>query len=241
MKIKGCVQGSWTDGDNIDIWKKHKNSFLKQKILAHSSIIAGIINKIEKENPVILELGCGSGNYCIFLASLGYKVLASDVETSAIELTRARADFNLSDDRKNNLRYLLLDAQNMSLPDNSVDIIFNVGAIEHIDIEKVLKESHRVLKKNGWMISVVPYLSLRWDMFWKISCLISKGNPYTQFLSREEWQETYGKTFENVQISSSSFIFEALMMRMFGAKLIYEKIIPRILNTEIFVAGQKKV
>ncbi len=239
MKIKGNIHGSWSNGADDDIWHKNKDIFLKQKLVSHSSIISAIIERAKTTKSKILEFGCGSGNYAISLANLGYNVVATDYEQSAIELTKARAGRHLPDHKLNNITYMTLDAQEMSLPNESYDLIYNVGAIEHLDIMRVLKECCRVLTKGGWMISAVPFFSLRWDIFWKLSCYMSKGCPYTQFLTKEEWKDMYKNLFNNVQVAPSSFILEAVAMRIFGPKLIYHKIFPNILNTEIIVMGEK--
>jgi len=239
MKIKGTIQGSWSDSVGEDVWQKNKDIFQKQRIVAHSSIISAITNKAKRIESRMLEFGCGSGNYAIFLANLGYKILATDYEESSIELTQVRAEKYLSKKKANNINYMVLDACKMDIPDESFDLVYNIGAIEHLDIMKVLKECYRVLRKGGWMISAVPFLSLRWDLFWKLSCYMSKSNPYTQFLTKKEWREIYGKFFYNVQVIPSSFIFEAIAMRLFGSRMIYRYIIPHVLNTEIIVAGEK--
>lgn len=58
----------------------------------------------------------------------------------------------------NNIRHE--DAMNMSFPDRSFDLLISNEVLEHIpDYKKALKESYRILKKNGKFIITIPFYS----------------------------------------------------------------------------------
>jgi SAM-dependent methyltransferase len=53
----------------------------------------------------------------------------------------------------------VLDMTDIQLPDESVDALVSVFALEHLfDFESVLREQHRVLKPGGRLLLVVPFL-----------------------------------------------------------------------------------
>jgi len=52
------------------------------------------------------------------------------------------------------------DATNLSFENESIDIIASNDVYEHVqDINKALREAHRVLKKNGTLVISVPFFS----------------------------------------------------------------------------------
>ena len=54
---------------------------------------------------------------------------------------------------------LVCDIENLSIKDNSVDVIINIAVLEHVpNPEKVVKEMHRVLKKGGIVYSSIPFI-----------------------------------------------------------------------------------
>ncbi len=63
-----------------------------------------------------------------------------------------------------NHKVLWMNATELKLEDNSIDLIFSISTFEHIDdlevFDKVMKELHRVLKPGGMMV-------LTLDEFWK--------------------------------------------------------------------------
>ena len=53
---------------------------------------------------------------------------------------------------------VVADICNLPFNDNSVDEIYTDNVLEHVDkFEKAMKEMHRVLKKSGKLVIIVPY------------------------------------------------------------------------------------
>jgi len=42
-----------------------------------------------------------------------------------------------------------MDAENLSFPDNTFDVIYAAGCLHHVDLDRTFKELHRVLKPEG--------------------------------------------------------------------------------------------
>jgi len=105
-----------------------------------------------KKPGIVLEAGCGTGQWVQFLGSLEYTVIGLDYAYSGLavgrscnpELTLVQGDF-----------------KKMPFKPESFDYIVSFGAIEH-DIdgpEEALKEFRRVLKGDGCLMCSVPCLN----------------------------------------------------------------------------------
>jgi ubiquinone/menaquinone biosynthesis C-methylase UbiE len=50
-----------------------------------------------------------------------------------------------------------MDITNINYPDQSFDVIYCCHVLEHVKDDKLaMKEFHRILKRNGWAILLVP-------------------------------------------------------------------------------------
>lgn len=99
------------------------------------------------EGDVVLELGCGS-------ASLWKNQEAKIKSLCELVLTDASEEMVASAENKYshlpNVSYRVMDAQNISFPDQTVDVIIVNMVFQHIfDLDKCLREIKRVLKPDG--------------------------------------------------------------------------------------------
>ncbi len=102
---------------------------------------------------LILEAGCGQGQYVLGLNRLGYHVIGMDFAEQALQSTKSRyPDINLA----------VADLTRTPLADGSVSAYISLGVIEHdiIGPEKFLKEANRLLTLNGVAVFTVPYLNI---------------------------------------------------------------------------------
>jgi len=102
-----------------------------------------------KPGQKVLEVGCGPGFFTIPAAKIvGEKgsVYALDVNPVAVETVRRK----IKENNLKNVQVLLADASETGLPDKSIDVAFLFGVIHALDnIDMVMQEMHRVLKKKG--------------------------------------------------------------------------------------------
>ena len=93
----------------------------------------------------ILEVGCNVGTQLRVLESQGFTNLTGiEVQDYAVGVAR-----NLSP----KINFVVGSALNLPFEDNSFDLVFTAGVLIHInpkDLDKVLREIHRVSKKYIW-------------------------------------------------------------------------------------------
>ncbi|HWO28490.1 MAG TPA: methyltransferase domain-containing protein [Candidatus Acidoferrum sp.] len=99
----------------------------------------------------VLDLGCGSGGNVVVLAERGAQVVGIDISPDLFAIAQQRA-------RSANLMATVKvgDAYNTGLPDESVDVIFCIALIHHLDIRVARDEMWRVLRKGGTVILKEP-------------------------------------------------------------------------------------
>jgi len=104
-----------------------------------------------KKKIYVLEIGCGCGNNLSFLAEEGYNVSGIDFSSKAIDI--AKKNIN---SKKLKVDLKVGNIKKLDWPDKKFDFVFDRSAITHNtyeDINLILKEVRRVLKKNGTLIS----------------------------------------------------------------------------------------
>jgi SAM-dependent methyltransferase len=101
----------------------------------------------------VLEYGCGDGLNTVVLARRGAKVKALDISPDLIDVARRRLDANrIAAD----VEFIVGSAHDLPLPDESVDIVFGMAILHHLDLALSAREVHRVLRKGGRAIFQEP-------------------------------------------------------------------------------------
>ncbi|MCP4703714.1 MAG: class I SAM-dependent methyltransferase [candidate division Zixibacteria bacterium] len=93
--------------------------------------------------PNILDVGCGDGRHCLLIDKNGGQSVGIDLSPSMI--TEATEYYPDGDFR-------IMNMINLEFNKSSFDGIWSSGSIYHVtknDVNKVLNEFHRVLRKNG--------------------------------------------------------------------------------------------
>jgi SAM-dependent methyltransferase len=91
-----------------------------------------------------LEYGCGPGSYSIALAQKGARTTAIDISSVAIDLARQKAEAEHAA-----VEYKVMNAESMSFPDRSFDLICGTGILHHLELRRALPEIARTLAPNG--------------------------------------------------------------------------------------------
>lgn len=102
------------------------------------------------EGKRVLDLGCGEGYGTAMLAARAANVIGVDVSEETI--AHASAKYGLA-----NVEFRCLPAENLSLPDESVEVVVCFEVIEHVkEHVPVMGEMRRVLKREGILIVSTP-------------------------------------------------------------------------------------
>jgi len=127
-----------------------------------------IIDRIDTKNKRLLEIGCGIGNDLLCFAQNGAKVIGIDLVPKHLDLAKKLFTcYGCSG------RFLKMDAENLELPPNYVDLIYSFGVLHHTpNIKKAILEIHRVLRPGG-LVVVGLYNKNSW-YFW-VNLILIKG------------------------------------------------------------------
>ncbi len=165
----------------------------------------------------VLDLGCGTGENIVLLLEHGAQVIGMDISPDLIAIAQKRLhDANLE------ASLAVGDAYQTGLPDESVDAIFSMALIHHLDIKLVRDEMWRVLRKGGVIILREPVR-------------FSKGYAWVRSLlpSREDISEyEHPLTREELAIMTQPFRVEAT--RYFRLPIV--PLVSRVLPSKVDVA-----
>jgi ubiquinone/menaquinone biosynthesis C-methylase UbiE len=101
------------------------------------------------KNKKILFVGCGDGLECVSAVKKGAKVKGIDISEKAVELARKNCP---------NAEFNVIDFERTPFKDNSFNIIISILSIMYKkNLTSCLKELKRILKKEGYIILVVPH------------------------------------------------------------------------------------
>lgn len=106
----------------------------------------------------VLDLGCGSGANTALLALRGARVHALDLSPALIALARRRLEVNQI---TGEVRFIVGSAHAIDLPDASVDVVFGMAILHHLDLAKTSAEVWRVLRPGGRAIFQEPVRNSR--------------------------------------------------------------------------------
>jgi SAM-dependent methyltransferase len=107
--------------------------------------------KIQTCNAI--DLGCGAGNYVIYLAERGFKATGVDISPAAIEIARENAD------KKGVIcDFIIADVtEGLSEIDQSWDFAYDWGLLHHIlpqSRQEYIENVHRILNPRGKYLSL---------------------------------------------------------------------------------------
>ena len=100
----------------------------------------------------ILEVGAGTGRVSLLLAQAGAEVYVLDYADNSLSLMR-----RIAEEQQVSICLIKGDAFRLPVKDNSFDLVFHQGLLEHfIDPQGILDENFRILKPDGFALIDVP-------------------------------------------------------------------------------------
>ena len=149
-----------TNKTEIDFWERTwKESSLEgyykiEKYLVINKKLDKLFKKfLDKGEKKILEIGCAKGKQLIYFArEFGYDIYGVDYSLKGVEL----AEQNLNLAGVNGI-ILCEDIFRTSLKEESFDIVYSMGLIEHFENPEEIIDIHiKLLKKGGTFIISMP-------------------------------------------------------------------------------------
>ncbi|HVB01118.1 MAG TPA: class I SAM-dependent methyltransferase, partial [Acidimicrobiales bacterium] len=98
-----------------------------------------------------VDLGCGGGRLALLLAKSGANVIGVDVSDAMIK----RMELQAKSEGIGTLTGMVVPIQNLSLPDESVDLVITNYALHHLldaDKAKVVRAAYGWLRPGGQLI-----------------------------------------------------------------------------------------
>jgi ubiquinone/menaquinone biosynthesis C-methylase UbiE len=101
----------------------------------------------------VVDFGCGSGANTALLAHRGAHVWAIDISEDLLRLGQRRLAVS---GRAGEATFIAGSAHDLPFPDGSIDVVFGIAILHHLDLDLVSREVRRVLKPGGRAIFQEP-------------------------------------------------------------------------------------
>jgi len=120
----------------------------------------------------VLDYGCGMGENSVLIAARGGKSIGIDISPELLALARRRVELHEISDKA---EFRVGSAHDLPLEDESVDVVFGMAILHHLDLELAASEVYRVLTKCGTAIFLEPVRNTK--VVWFVRNLIPYEAP----------------------------------------------------------------
>jgi ubiquinone/menaquinone biosynthesis C-methylase UbiE len=103
-------------------------------------------------NRIFLDYACGNGSYAINAAKAG-ALLSIGLDLSPVSIENAKREASSQGVSKNTV-FIVADAENTLLHNNSIDVMICSGMLHHLDLSYAFPEMRRILKPGGIILSI---------------------------------------------------------------------------------------
>ena len=159
------------------LWKNLNNEqFIQSVDLIRKRLKINKFSELQFKNKIVLDVGCGSGRFCVLASSLQAK------KVYGIDSSKINIDYNKKKFKKfTNIKFLFGDNTNLKIKRNFSDITISQGVIHHTtDMFKSLNELIRVTKKGGKILLLVyGEHGMRWS-------LIKRLRPISNIIGKKQ-------------------------------------------------------
>jgi len=107
--------------------------------------------KLNTNNSVILDYGCGIGNSLKQVISFKPKKITG-IDISEVSIEKAKKNF----DKNTKIELLVDNCEKTKFEDNTFDIVYGTGILHHLNFEICLDEIQRILKPGGRFLFIEP-------------------------------------------------------------------------------------
>lgn len=132
-----------------DVWSDLHQNYKGKDWIDKPSIFAEIAVRYFPKTGKVLDLGAGQGQDSRFFAEHGYQVVSTDLENSALELSKSK----VTDDIKSRITFQKVDLRDeLPFETDSLDVVYAHLSIHYFEYEttvRLLDEILRVLRPGG--------------------------------------------------------------------------------------------
>lgn len=150
----------------------------------------------------ILDIGCADGTFTKVILDRSHadEIIGVDILKESIFFAKKRFA------RNKKMSFRVADAHKLPFGKVSFDGVFCLEALEHVlDPLKVLREIYRVLKKNGYVVILVPSENIIFRIIWWF------------------WQKGRGKIWKHTHLHNYSGSFLGELLEKSGFKVTEDK------------------
>ncbi len=139
----------------------HNNTTVQSKIISKNNFtyrnLIGFIEKYLKNTEQnVVDIGCGAGTVCFYIAQKGNKILGIDISSKAIELCH-KSSITLGLDKNTKFKVVNFPEETVK---GKFDLIIFSEVIEHLSNDKLaLKRICKLLNVGGIVIITTPSLN----------------------------------------------------------------------------------
>lgn len=145
----------------------------------------------------VVDYGCGSGGNSLLLANRGAQVSGVDISPDLVSLARRRMQIN---GRTDGASFIVCSGYDLPFANQSIDVVFGIAILHHLDLRKASQEVARVLRRGGRAIFQEPVRNSRVVRFVRglIPYRQPDISPYERPLTDEELRE-FARPFSSVR------------------------------------------
>ena len=136
-----------------EFWAEHWGGHSVQELLAiaRRSPLTDLITGALPADGMILEAGCGLGQYVLLLRERGWRVAGVDLSLEALAACRRAAAAPLA----------RMELRSLAIGDGALAAYISLGVVEHDPDgpDAILAEAYRVLAPGGVLVVSVPYVN----------------------------------------------------------------------------------
>lgn len=106
---------------------------------------------IGNTHGIVLDYGCGEGQFCRFFASLGKNAVGIDLSAQLLRIGQKKQGYP-------SVGFLCCDALRLPFRNGTFNTAVCLGVLHHLNLDTALLELRRVLKNGGSLICFEPNL-----------------------------------------------------------------------------------
>ena len=152
----------------------------------------------------VLDVGCGGGFTCEFMAKRGAQVSGVDISEVSVATAQSHAkESGLEID------YRISKGEKLPHEDNTFDVVTCVDVLEHVeDVDQVVREIHRVLKPGGTFLfdTINKTFKSKFIMIWLLEYIkkeIPKGtHDWNMFIPPKQMENSLvSGNFQDIELA----------------------------------------